>query len=65
MNPVEEKLIRILTESPKHWRELLTDFPDRAELNTALLHCEQRGEIKWSLKDGLYHAILQAQATGC
>ena len=57
MNPVEAKLLTILRESPKCWRELLPDIQDKAALNDALLQCEKRGEIKWSLKDGLYHAI--------
>ena len=55
MNPSEAKLIRILTITPKHWRELLPDFPARCELNDALLQCEKRGEIIWKLQDGLYH----------
>ena len=61
MTPSEAKLISILTVTPKCWRELLPDFPDREELNTALLHCEQRGEIIWKLKDGLYHVVNQEE----
>ena len=57
MTPSEAKLIRILTITPKHWRELLPDFPDRNELNDSLLQCEKRGEIVWKLQDGLYHVI--------
>ena len=55
MIPSEAKLIRILTASPKCWRELLPDFPNRHELNDSLLQCEKRGEIVWRLQDGLYH----------
>ena len=62
MTHLEAKLIRILTITPKHWRELLPDFPDRNELNDALLQCEKRGEIVWKLQDGLYHVIAAPEA---
>lgn len=61
MNPSEAKLIHLLTVTPKCWRELLPDFPDRNELNEALLQREKRGEIVWKLQDGLYHVTNQEE----
>ena len=50
MTTPQENLIRILTGAK-------VEPPKKNAIYEALMQCEKRGEIKWSLKDGLYHAI--------
>ncbi len=55
MTPSAFRLFRILVDCAKTWHELRPDFPDKTELNAALLELENDGAITWSVKDGLYH----------
>lgn len=57
MIPTEAKIISILTESPKTWRELTPSFPDRVEFNLALLSLEKRKLIRYNLTIGCYEVV--------
>lgn len=57
MTETEIKLLNILQQSPKTWRELIPDFPDRDEMNRALLVLERNDVITYDLKKGLYRAV--------
>ena len=57
MTPTESKIITLLTQSPKTWRELLPSFPDKQEMNMGLLLLEQRKQIVYDLKLGVYRVV--------
>lgn len=54
MTETETKVLNILRQSPKTWRELVPDFPDRDEMNRALLVLERDGVITYDLKQDAY-----------
>ena len=57
MTETEIKLLTILQQSPKTWRELLPGFPDKQEMNMGLLLLEQRKQIVYDLKLGVYRVV--------
>ncbi|MHB1707795.1 MAG: hypothetical protein ACYCSH_17390 [Acidithiobacillus sp.] len=57
MTPTESKIITILTETPKTWRELATSFPDRIELTVAMLRLEKQKLIRYNLSIGCYEVV--------
>ena len=57
MTDTEQKIITILTESPKTWRELTPSFPDRVEFNLAMLALEKKNLIRYSLAIGCYEVV--------
>ena len=56
MTPTEQKIITILTETPKTWRELVPSFPDRVDFNVAMLSLEKQKLIRYSVAIGCYEA---------
>ncbi|HUX18995.1 MAG TPA: hypothetical protein VMV63_07390 [Acidithiobacillus sp.] len=57
MTSTEAKIIAILTETPKTWRELTPSFPDRVDFNLAMLSLEKRKLIRYSLAIGCYEVV--------
>ena len=57
MTPSAFRLFRILADCPKTWFGLLPAFPDKTELNAALLELENGGAIEWSENDGLFCVV--------
>ena len=57
MTETETKLLNILRQSPKTWRELIPDFPDRDEMNRALLVLERNDVITYDLKQDAYRVV--------
>ena len=57
MTPAEAKIIGILTETPKTWRELVPSFPDRVEFNLSMLSLEKQKLIRYNLTIGCYEVV--------
>jgi len=57
MTTTESKIIAILTETPKTWRELSPSFADRVEFNLAMLSLEKQKLIRYSLAIGCYEVV--------
>lgn len=57
MTETESKILHLLQQSPKTWRELLPSFTDKQEMNMGLLLLEQRKQITYDLKIGVYRVV--------
>jgi len=57
MTPTESKIVAILTETPKTWRELVPSFPDRVEFNLSMLSLEKQKLIRYNLIIGCYEVV--------
>ena len=54
MTDTEQKIITILTETPKTWRELAHCFTDWVEFHLAMLSLEKQKLIRYSVAIGCY-----------
>ena len=57
MTQTESKIITILTETPKTWRELEPSFTDWVEFHLAMLALEKKNLIRYSLAIGCYEVV--------
>lgn len=57
MTETESQILTLLKQSPKTWRELLPSFPDKQEMNMGMLLLEQRKQITYDLKLGVYRVV--------
>jgi hypothetical protein len=54
MTDTQAKLLNLLRQSPKTWRELVPSFSDRVEMNRALIVLHRDGVITYDLLNGVY-----------
>ena len=54
MTDTEQKIITILTDTPKTWRGLAPSFPDWVEFHLAMLALEKKNLIRYSVAIGCY-----------
>jgi hypothetical protein len=57
MNATEQRVLALLTQSAKTWREMVPSFLDRTGFNLALLRLERRGDIRYNLEDDRYEVV--------
>jgi hypothetical protein len=57
MITTENKVLALLAQSPKTWRELSASFKNTAEFNDALLQLDKRGQIRYSYQLACYEVV--------